>query len=326
MKKTLIFSLLTMTFVTIVSCNSGTKTSYIYEQPAPMCDFGGSVYTNSSNNTSLKVANGCNPTESSDITKLVVALSSTNNPESAQRENYCTATPIADGSWVLTAAHCLTMGDRPDNGWESNDITDPRDIYLWQGSNLKTPVGSAVSVSKVYIASAYTPEAMGATSTAPADIALLKVNHHYQSRAILNTNNNLVPYSLLWLTGYGTTEYKGMYGILFYRQIYYATDISPFVPGNINVGELYTVGSIPVNNYVWKFVGPGDSGGGDFIYNSTNNKFYIVGVHSWSLLNPGTYGPLPAAYGIDTSVSYYESWINDIVNGSANPDTYVLRE
>lgn len=310
----------------IIACNSGSNTTTtIYEQPAPICNFGGSTYSGNSANSSkaaLKVANGCNPPESSLITQLVVGISGSSNPESAQKSTYCTGTPIGDGTWVLTAAHCLITGDaKPTSGWQATDITNPADIYLWQGSNLKKPSGNPVSVAAVYVHSAYSPQSMGSGITPPADIAILKVNNTYPLTALLNTNANLAQYTMLWLTGFGTTEYKHMSGILFYRQIYYSTNLSPFAAGSPNVGELYTVGSIPVDNYVWKFVGPGDSGGGDFIY--ANNKFSIVGVHSWSLLNPGTYGPLPTAYGVDTSVSYYNSWVNNVINGT--PVDYVVR-
>lgn len=317
--------LTSITATMIVACNSGSNTTTtIYEQPAPMCNFGGSTYSNNStaSSKSLNVANGCNPPDGSLITQLVVGLSSTNNSETAQADTYCTGTPIADGSWILTAAHCLvTDNARPDSGWVPSNITNPANIYLWQGSNLKTPDGNPVSVSAVYVHAGYSPQSMGQSNTPPADIALLKVNNNYPLKAALNTNADLSPYTMLWLTGFGTTEYKNMSGILFYRQIYYSGNLSPYVSGNPNVGELYTVGSIPVNNYVWKFVGPGDSGGGDLTY--INNNFYIVGVHSWSLLNPGTYGPLPAAYGVDTSVSYYNTWINNVVNGT--PSDYVVR-
>jgi len=324
-------SLITAGFAvaSVVGCNGGgsNTTTTIYEQPAPMCNFGGSTYSDSSaasSKATLKVANGCNPPESSQITQLVVGLSSTSNVESAQKDTYCTGTPIADGTWILTAAHCLVMDKaRPASGWTIQNLTAPESIFLWQGSNLKSPSGGPVSVSAVYVHSAYSPQVMGSSTgtNVPADIALLKVNNTYPLKASLNINTNLSQYTMLWLTGFGTTEYKGMSGILFYRQIYYATNLSPYISGNPNVGELYTVGSIPVNNYVWKFVGPGDSGGGDFIY--ANNNFYIVGVHSWSLLNPGTYGPLPLAYGVDTSVSYYNNWINNVVNGT--PSDYVGR-
>jgi len=312
----------------ITACNSGTNsTTTIYEQPAPTCNFGGSTTPNTvkiTNNSSLKVANGCNPTESSLITQLVVGISSTNNPESAQQKTYCTGTPIGDGTWVLTAAHCIVDDEnRPESGWSSPNLTNPESIFLWQGANLAKPSTAPVSVSAVYLHSGYTPDALDSNSSGaiPADIALLKVNNTYPLAATLNTNNDLPKYSLLWITGYGNTEYKGMRGILFYRQIYYATNLSPYLAGSPNVGEFYTIGSIPVNNYVWKFSGPGDSGGGDFIY--TNNTFYIAGIHSWALLNPGTYGPLPTAYGVDTSVSYYAGWINNIINGT--PSNYVVR-
>lgn len=99
-----------------------------------MCNFGGSTYSNNSTTSSsksLNVANGCNPPDSSLITQLVVGLSSTNNSEMAQADTYCTGTPIADGSWVLTAAHCLiTDNVRPNSDWIPSNITDPANIYL----------------------------------------------------------------------------------------------------------------------------------------------------------------------------------------------------
>lgn len=324
-KQMILITLALGTLLGVAACNGGTttNTNTVYEQPAPQCSFGGTPRVLvQAPEISARVANGCAPTESSLITQLVVSLSSTSNPESALKATFCTGTPIADGNWILTAAHCVVDASKmPTGGWQPSDIEDPANIFLWQGQNLANPINGPIAVTAVYIHNGYDISNIK-SSTPPADIALLKVSTSFPLTASLNTNSNLTEYTQFWLTGYGATQYKyPTGGLLNYRQSYYITNLSPYASGQPNVGELYTTGSIPVDNYAWKFVGPGDSGGGDFLYQ--NGQFVEIGIHSWSLLNAGTYGSIPSVYGVDTAVAEYTTWINSVVNGT--PTNYVVR-
>lgn len=217
-------------------------------------------------------------------------------------------TVIANGWWVLTAAHVVYGAP------------------LW---SIAFQIGaSTYTAQAVYIHPGYSGTAN--------DIALIELNAPvagvtpaliYTGTAEVGKQGHSVGYGL---TGTGTTGYGGTYGTK--RAMQNVIDIiintsgyvdpngtillSDFDSPTENTNSLAGVGSSPTPLGLEGMGAPGDSGGPVFI--QIGSTWYIAGVHSF-LADPGP--PIgnsnpDARYGDilgSTRVSKYAGWINSIV-------------
>ncbi len=297
---------------------------YPYQAPPkPKCLFNDQVAQSSN----LGTSSGCVPKEDSIISSSVAGFYF---PNKFGDNNYglsCTAIPIDDGSWVITAGHCV--------GNNGGFFADASKIFILPGRP-KLPIEASndqIQKQGIKVAAEYILKSEGDNSKCDnqcqvyADFALLKLKDYKFPNpvSLIDKSTVMEKGDQIWIAGYGMHNYGNQgeirNGQLHYRNEYYWGTSSQY-------GVLYSVGTLPdQRGYSWKFDGNGDSGGPLFLFK--HNKLYLI-----STLTGGTNfdqsgiqckmgeDRIPGTIVENLSIQYWADTINSIIKGIADPNSY----
>ncbi|MCC2626269.1 MAG: Trypsin [Burkholderiales bacterium] len=272
----------------------------------------------------LGVAYGCPINNDSIITKSVVGIYFPNKFGDGKYGITCTGIPIGE-NWVITAGHCMGSG----HGF----FAPGYQIYIKEGQ-APLPIeieSSEIASMAINVESEYILKVAGDNSQCKncqyyADFSLLKVRNYSFANPIPLVDSSLIlsQYTQVWIAGYGMHN-SDTFGVIRDGQLNYRDSYYDHID-NANPGVLYSIGSIPdKNDYSWKFDGNGDSGGPLFLMGA-DGRLYLL-----STLTGGTYFDAASiqckSAGVmveNASMIYWGDTIKSIINGTADPATYLV--
>lgn len=337
-KNFLLLALATMTFA-YADGTSALKCPVEDISPSPICAFG-----DHSSNDLLKLAPGCHPDNENLITKSVVGVYYPNKFSTTPPGHLglsCTGIPIGDGTWVITAGHCMSGNDFTFYGQNASKWRVMAGKAQLPSDDIAPDDSEAIQLSAIYVLSnrgdgTKCQDVTGKSVCEYQDIALLKLKNYKFKNPIPLIDHTLNRLDQLWIAGYGKNEQQQRTGILTYRDSYYWDNLNPQTKQNY--GEIISVGSIPkyykqpgdnpklpyMNvGCAWKFDGNGDSGGPLFSYE--NGQLYLVSVLTGGAYADGNTNQhllMPDALISNASIYYYRDKILGIMDGTLNPSEY----
>lgn len=345
------------------NCKYAYRDPEYLNPPDPVCTF-------DSDNFSTQVANGCPRGKADIVGNMFalsvmgVYFPTNINPQTDIPEYWrrsCTATVISR-DWLITAAHCVAGADENDGRFYPEEARIP--LYIVPVQKLKdgstgvvprldysTALVEKYAVEKIYIAyhynyyNGYWPTPYPGHDYVKQDFALLKIKNFLPEKykSIDLATDLPQSKSQIWFAGLGVIQgnnidnggypYQRSDNNLNYRNMFYMTSSFPFNNSpyyNQNLGEIYTLGTLPVNAgpnnlpSAWKFTGMGDSGGAFFNFDPNTYKLSIIGILTggtdctWA----GFMAPLPYSYTHGPSIPANKTLIDKIIRNTAS-DTEV---
>lgn len=210
---------------------------------------------------------------------------------------------LISSTWVVTAAHCLV---------ENGRIFSPSEISVLSGTtDLKEPVTSRISVSKIVMHPSYVQVVFG------DDIALLQLSEPASSPAIEMNDTQLAANELTYIVGWGSSINIREDGTGSFPHILQSASIPTiqtsdcaalsgnyqFVNTDTQICAGYPQGGIDSCS--------GDSGGP--LYNvAKDGNLRLAGITSW-----GDGCAIANQPGIYTNVAAYRNWIDQAMGTSA---------
>ncbi len=328
------------------ACNggggSGSNTNYTY--PPNPANYVPQQYMCLPSNLPMQGTRGANLPKIAYGSNCQVGNESTNLVNLAVRIIYprggqfysCTGTPIAgipgdQHDYIVTAAHCVTTNKAANLPVTSANIISAASISIYQGAT-SNPIINA-GVTAVYVPSQYCQTAMltnGSCSNFPVengDIAILQVSYSnlLDTRLGLNSeldiaDQNIQPVSPSYITalGYGMTNiypYNSDNNLYYITYEYFATNAYQGVSSLTSLMNGYSPAG---SNSYYSIICRGDSGGGDFYWDTTTSRLKLIGTHSYG---SGTCGAASSYYSnamdISTDVRPFASQINQIRSSTA---------